>query len=124
MGLPAGAVTLGQVLDTMPFGNTLATATVSGEDLRAVVRHGYSMVGRGGFPQWAGLRVDASTLAIEVEGADGRWEALDLGGRYLVATNNFVRGGGDGYVTLRDRGEDPYDTGPGIAELFAEALGR
>ena len=121
-GLPAGAVSLGQVMDAMPFGNTLATLTLTGADLEALVEHGLTLVGRGGFPQWAGLRL--GTAGTEVEGPDGQWRALDPGARYLVATNSFLRQGGDGYTILRDKAGSPYDGGPGIADLFADALAR
>ncbi len=120
VGLPAGPVSLGQVLDTMPFGNTLATTTLSGADLTDTVRHGLAMLGRGGFAQWSGLRLEGGSIVIEA--ADGSWSPLDPAGQYLVATNNFVRNGGDGYTVLRDRGENPYDTGPGLADLLADAL--
>ena len=124
VGLPAGPVTLGQVLDTMPFGNTLATVTLTGADLESVVKHGLASAGRGAFPQWAGLRMRLFPPAIEIEQPAGTWAPLDPAARYLVATNNFLRSGGDGYTLLRDRGEDPYDTGPGLADLLAERLAK
>ena len=119
VGLPAGPISLGQVLDTMPFGNTLATLTLTGADLLAVVAHGLAMTGRGGYPQWSGLRL---TPAIEIQDPQGAWHPIDPAARYLLATNNFLRTGGDGYDTLRDRAENPYDTGPPVADLFATAL--
>ena len=129
-GLRAGPATLGDVLDAVPFGNTLATVTLTGEDLRAAVEHGLGQVGRGGFPQVAGLRMEWDVgrpvgeriAVLEIRGRDGGWAAVDPARRYLVATNNFIRGGGDGYAVLRDRGIDPYDAGPGVAELVADAL--
>ena len=66
---------------------------------------------------------DRITL-LEVHGADGTWAPLDPARRYLVATNNFMRNGGDGYTVMRDRAVDPYDAGPGVAEIVAAALGR
>ena len=119
-GLRAGPVTLGDVMDALPFGNTLATLSLTGADLRAAILHGLSLAGRGGFAQWAGMRLDG--VAIEVRAADGHWTPLDPARRYLVATNNFLRSGGDGYTMLRDGAIDPYDAGPGLAELFATAL--
>jgi len=138
-GLRAGTATLGDVLDALPFGNTLATVTLTGADLRATIEYGLGLAGRGGFPQLAGVRLAWSAArppgdritGLEVRGpavdgrGDGRgdtWAEVDPARRYLVATNNFIRGGGDGYTLLRDRGIDPYDAGPGVAELVAEAL--
>ncbi|HYZ63522.1 MAG TPA: bifunctional UDP-sugar hydrolase/5'-nucleotidase [Acetobacteraceae bacterium] len=119
-GLPQGEVTRGQVLDALPFGNTVATLGLTGADLEEALRHGLSQVGRGGFPQWAGLRLEGA--GFEVRKGDG-WAPLDKAARYEVVTNNFLRGGGDGYVVFRDRAIDPYDSGPGLDEAFAEALG-
>ena len=121
VGLPAGTITLGQVLDAMPFGNTLATTTISGETLRAAALHGLTMTGRGGYAQWAGLRIQPTLSFIEVQAQDGTWSPLDPAKQYLLATNNFLRTGGDGYTMLKD-GIDPYDTGPSIADLVADAL--
>lgn len=129
-GLRPGPATLGDVLDALPFGNTLATVTLTGADLRAAIEHGLSLVGRGGFPQVAGVRLGWSALRpvgdritdLAVRGPDGTWAEVDPGRRYLLATNSFIRSGGDGYTVLRDRGIDPYDAGPGVAELVTAAL--
>lgn len=126
-GLRAGPVTRGAVLDALPFGNTLATVKLSGADLRAALEHGLSLPGRGGFPQVAGLDWDwdptrpagARITRIAVGGAP-----LDDGRLYAVATHSFLRSGGDGYAVLRDRAVDPYDAGPGVADLVADAVGR
>ena len=120
-GLPAGQVTLGDVLEALPFGNTLATLELTGADLQAAVRHGLSQVGRGGFPQLAGLRLQG--LELQIRDGDG-WEAVDPTRRYRIATNDFLRRGGDGYIVLRDHAIDPYDAGPGVADLFADALAK
>lgn len=119
-GLPAGPVSLGQVMEALPFGNMLATVSVSGADLAAAVRHGIASAGRGGFAQWSGLRLRPD--GIEVEHDSGRWERLDFNARYLVATNNFLRQGGDGYTMLA--GADAYDAGPALTDLVAEALAQ
>lgn len=126
-GLRAGPASLGDILDALPFGNTLATLRLTGANLRAALEHGLSLPGRGGFPQVAGLlwewdltRPPGSRITrIKVGG-----QPLDLARTYLVATNSFLRGGGDGYTVMRDQAIDPYDTGPGVAELVAEAVGR
>jgi 5'-nucleotidase / UDP-sugar diphosphatase len=118
-GLPAGPVTRGQVLEALPFGNTIATMGLTGADLIAAVRHGLAQFGRGGFPQIAGLRLDGTTLMI---GRGEAWAPVDPAATYVVATNNFLRNGGDGYAVFRDRAQDPYDSGPGLDDAFVRAL--
>ncbi len=120
-GLPGGTITLGDVLTALPFGNTVATMTLSGTDLRAALLQGHSAApGKGGFPQIAGMRLRAQ--GIEIRQPGGRFVPLDPARRYVVATNDFLRGGGDGYATFRTGAIDPYDTGPGLDEVVARAV--
>jgi len=119
VGLPAGPVTRGQVLETMPFGNTIATMQLAGADLAAALRFGLGQLGRGAFPQMAGLRLEGTALLVR-HGED--WTPLDPAALYTVATNNFLRNGGDGYTVFRDRAIDPYDTGPGLDDAFVAEI--
>ncbi|GIX11265.1 bifunctional UDP-sugar hydrolase/5'-nucleotidase [Elioraea sp.] len=133
-GLPAGAVTWGDVLTVLPFSNTLATLRLSGADLRAALEAGLAGVerGAGAFPQVAGLRLvwraDAPAgrrvVSVELRTPEGGFAPLDEARLYGVVTNNFLRQGGDGYAVLRDRAIDPYDSGPNLEEVFAAWLGR
>src|SRR6059058_814612 len=92
---------------------------LKGADLIAAVRHGLTQLGRGGFPQMAGLRLDGATLMIRrFEG----WTPVDPAATYAIATNNFLRNGGDGYTVFRDQAKDPYDSGPGLDDAFVRAL--
>ena len=120
-GLPGGTITLGDVLTALPFGNTVATMTLSGADLRAALLQGVARAGKGAFPQVAGMRLRPGG-GIDVRQADGSFAPLDPARRYLVATNNFLRGGGDGYATFRSGAIDPYDTGPGLDEVVSRAI--
>jgi 5'-nucleotidase / UDP-sugar diphosphatase len=129
-GLPAGDITIGDVLTALPFGNTLATVQVTGADLRAALANGVARAGYGAFPQVAGMRYRWSPAApadrrlgqVDIRRKDGSFAPLDPNRLYTLATNNFVRTGGDGYVVLRDNGRDAYDTGPGIDEILQRAL--
>jgi 5'-nucleotidase len=129
-GLPAGDLTLGDVLSVLPFGNTVATLKLSGADLRQALANGVSRAGQGGFPQVAGLRFTWTPLAspqdrlraVEIRQPDGSFEPLDPDRIYTVVTNNFMRTGGDGYTVMRDHGIDPYDTGPGLDQVVADAI--
>lgn len=127
-GLPEGQVTYGDVLTVLPFGNTVAVMGLRGADVVAALENGLSQgAGTAGrFPQVAGIRVvwDPSAPAgsrvreVRVGGAP-----LDPGRVYRVVTNDFMRRGGDGYAMFRDRALDPYDTGPPLDEVVAEAIG-
>lgn len=128
--IDAGAVTMGEVLTVLPFQNTLSTFRISGATLRAALENGVSQVGEGAgrFPQVAGLRFafDPSrplgdrVTQVEIAAGDG-WQPLDPDRLYGVVSNNFLRGGGDGYDMLVDA-ENAYDFGPDLADVTAEYL--
>lgn len=128
-----GTVTMGEVLTVLPFQNTLATFQISGKDLVAGLESGLSQVedGAGRFPQVAGLKYsfDKSVApnagrvkSVEVmEG--GAWTPINPDKDYLVATNNYVRQGGDGYNIFADKAKNAYDYGPGLEQVVADYLG-
>ncbi|WP_338665150.1 5'-nucleotidase C-terminal domain-containing protein [Pararoseomonas sp. SCSIO 73927] len=126
-GLPAGTLTYGDVLAVLPFGNTLATLTIRGGALRAVLENGLSRLPApaGRFPQIAGLRLTFDPAAPpgqrlrEVRTAEG---PLDPDRAYRVVTNNFLRAGGDGYGVLRNEALEAYDDGPLLEEVVADHL--
>ena len=128
-GLPEGAITIGDVLTVLPFGNTVASVQVSGQQLQAALANGVGRVGTGGFPQLAGMRITWNPFAapdkrlrkVEIRQGDGSFAPLDPARLYLVATNNFVRTGGDGYAAFRD-GQNAYDSGPGVDEVVENAI--
>jgi 5'-nucleotidase len=64
-----------------------------------------------------GSRVRSAEVA-----AGGRFAPLDPGRVYRVLTNDFMRRGGDGYAVFRERAIDPYDTGPVLDEVVADAI--
>jgi 5'-nucleotidase/UDP-sugar diphosphatase len=127
-----GVVTMGEVLTVLPFQNTLATFQLTGADLKASLEGGLSEIeeGKGKFPQVAGLKYSFDKAvapnggrlkSVEVmEG--GAWVPLDDAKTYSIATNNFVRGGGDGYKLFADKAENAYDYGPGLEQVVADYL--
>lgn len=120
--LPAGDVTVGDVLGMLPFGNTIATLRIRGRDLMAALDNGLGRIGKGGFPQLAGLEAGMAGADSRLRRPDGSTAPLDPDATYLVVTNNFLRNGGDGYAALKDRAIDPYDTGPLLSDVVAAAL--
>jgi len=130
-GLPGGQVTYGDVLTTLPFGNTVATMGLRGADVLAALENGLSQGAdtAGRFPQVAGIRFvwdPAAPPGSRVRAAEvaqgSAFAALDPGRVYRVATNDFMRRGGDGYAMFRDRALDPYDGGVLVEEALAEVI--
>ncbi|RLP26886.1 5'-nucleotidase C-terminal domain-containing protein [Mesorhizobium sp. YM1C-6-2] len=127
-----GVVTMGEVLNVLPFQNTLATFQLTGKDVVASLEHGVSMVEeeKGAFPQVAGLKYsfDKSVgpnagriKSVEVM-ENGAWAPIDEAKLYTVATNNFTRGGGDGYELFEKNAENAYDFGPSLEQVVADYL--
>jgi len=129
--LDSGKVTLGEVMTILPFQNTLATFKVTGKQLLTAIENGVSEVEdvAGRFPQVSGMRFtfDASRPAgdrvtsIETQDEYG-WSNLNLYGIYGMVSNNFIRGGGDGYKVFRSA-SDIYDFGPDLADVVADYIG-
>jgi len=129
-GLPAGQVTFGDVLNVLPFSNTVATARLRGVDLLAALEHGLSR-GGGAFPQVAGIALDwapqapAGSRLLGARITQGaKAGPVRPEGDYLLVTNNFLRGGGDGYAMLRDRALEAYDGGPPLEDSLAAFMGK
>ena len=124
--IDAGDVTMGEVLTVLPFQNTLSTFKVSGETLMAALENGVSQMEevKGRFPQVSGMSftVDAfAEVGSRVSDVMVGGMALDVGKMYGVVSNNYVRGGGDGYKMFRDA-QDAYDFGPDVADVLAKYL--
>jgi 5'-nucleotidase/UDP-sugar diphosphatase len=129
--IPAGRVTLGQVLEVMPFGNTLVLLTLTGAQVKEALENGVSQVEQsaGRFPQVGGMRYSWNPSApagsritgIQVSDGRGGFTPIDPNASYRVVVNNFIAGGGDGYSVLQ-RGANKVDTGFLDADVLVEYL--
>lgn len=124
--IPAGPVTVGQILEVLPFGNTLALVTLTGAQVIEALNNGVSQVesGAGRFPQIAGfsftydpsLPAASRVTSVTVGGAP-----IDQNASYVVVTNNFMLTGGDGYSVFT-RGRNQVDTGFILADVVEEYI--
>jgi 5'-nucleotidase / UDP-sugar diphosphatase len=131
--IEGGEVTMGDVLTVLPFQNTLSTFNLTGAGIVAALENGVSEVEEeaGRFPQVSGLEFSWDAAAepgqriVEVMVRDGdAWVPIEPDKVYSVVTNNFMRGGGDGYAVFRDEGKEAYDFGPGVDEVLADYLAK
>jgi 5'-nucleotidase / UDP-sugar diphosphatase len=131
--IDAGEITMGEVLTVLPFQNTLATFEIDGSVVLEALENGLSQVEEvaGRFPQVAGIRytwdstAPAGERVVSVEVMeDGDWVSLDPDKTYLVATNNYVRNGGDGYTVFAGDDKNAYDYGPGLEYVLADYIAK
>lgn len=130
--IDAGEVTMGEVLTVLPFQNTLSTFKIKGSDVVAALENGVSQheESKGRFPQVAGIKFAFDTSKpvgervsdVMVVAADGSASAIGMDEVYGAVSNNYVRGGGDGYKTLENGSMEAYDFGPDLADVVAEYL--
>ena len=52
----------------------------------------------------------------------GEWKPIDPEKLYGIVTNNFVRGGGDGYSLFAEKAQNAYDYGPSLEQVVADYL--
>lgn len=129
--IDAGEITMGEVLEVLPFQNTLATFQLKGADVVASLESGVSRIeeGAGRFPQVSGLRYTFDPAAepgsrissVEVQ-TEGGWAPIDPETTYTIASNNFMRAGGDGYSLFAENAMNAYDYGPGLEQVVADYL--
>lgn len=127
-----GEITMGEVLTVLPFQNTLATFQLKGSDVVVALENGVSRIedGAGRFPQIAGMKFvfDANAepgnriSGVMVADGNGGFSDIDPAATYSIATNNYMRGGGDGYGVFETAGMNAYDFGPGLETVVADYL--
>ena len=130
--IDAGEVTMGEVLTVLPFQNTIATFQLKGSDVVAALENGVSQIddGAGRFPQVSGLKYSfdkskpAGSKISDVQVKEGdNFVPIDPNKTYGVVTNNYVRGGGDGYKVFATGAQNAYDFGPNLELALADYLG-
>lgn len=131
--IDAGEVTMGEVLTVLPFSNTLATFQLTGADLVASLENGVSQIAdvAGRFPQVAGLKYtfdtskDVGSRVSDVMVQEGdAWVPIDPAKTYGLVTNNYVRGGGDGYDLFDTKAINAYDFGPPLEQVVADYIAK
>ncbi|XP_077553007.1 protein 5NUC-like [Haemaphysalis longicornis] len=105
-------ITMGHILATMPFGQSVIIMTINGSELRAMFEHSVSAYGaqkkEGRFLQVSGFRVkynvgysnNCRVVSLEVlcrKCKVPRYEEVKDADVYRIVTSDYVARGGDGY---------------------------
>lgn len=98
-----GEITKGEVVTVLPFGNFVVTKELTGHQIKNILNYGLA-IGEGRFTHFSGM--DVTTEIYDNNGVkthkvvDMKFngEEMDLDRTYVVATNDFMAAGGDGYT--------------------------
>ncbi|PAK54928.1 5'-nucleotidase C-terminal domain-containing protein [Paenibacillus sp. 7541] len=145
--IPAGDITLGHLLTTMPFANNLSALKMTGAEIAAALENGISGVenGEGRFPQVSGMRfyydstkqgeqIDAVSgsvtqqgeriVKVQIQNADGTYTDMEPNAYYIVATNSYMADGGDFYRAMKQAKDADrfYELNIVDYEIFREYL--
>jgi 5'-nucleotidase / UDP-sugar diphosphatase len=117
----SGDITIGTVLEVLPFGNNIALIDITGAQLKAALENGVSKVeeNAGRFPQVAGLNfswnssfpVGKRVTSVKIHTQNGNYKHLNPQTTYRLVTNDFLLNGNDGYTTLKDEKSSIDSTG-------------
>lgn len=112
-----GEITYGDVLTTLPFGNTLATMKLTGAEIKQALEHSVKDAPKehGGFLHVSGMKftydstkaAGSRVVTMDVKNADGTFTAINPTQEYVIATNAFTAKGGDGFTVFKTA----YDQG-------------
>ncbi|WP_203364577.1 5'-nucleotidase C-terminal domain-containing protein [Bacillus sp. REN10] len=121
-----GPITVGEVINVLPFGNTLATMEVTGAELKAAFEASVKAVPaeNGGFLHVSGAKVEFDSskpageriVSISYKEADGSYVAIQENEKYVIATNAFTAKGGDGYDMFKKAYEEGRVTDLGLSD--------
>jgi 5'-nucleotidase / UDP-sugar diphosphatase len=121
-----GEITYGDVLTTLPFGNTLATMKLTGAEIKEALEHSVSQAPAesGGFLHVSGMKftydstkaAGSRVLTMDMKNVDGTYTAIDPAKEYMIATNAFTAKGGDGFTVFKTAYEQGRVTDLGASD--------
>ena len=128
-----GPLTVAQVYEIIPFGDTLVTMKLSGAQVISTLEDAvdFALANYGhSFPQnpltyVSGIHFDVNpnnakgsrVSDVQVLTSDGSYAPLESAATYTVCVNDFIAAGGDKYTALKS-GSDAIDTGFIDAEVL------
>ena len=123
--LPAGNVTMRDITTVLPFDNYLYVLTLSGSDVIKLFEFvGTVNQGAGAFPQVS--KEVSFTATYDAAGKNGKVSDVKINGKpvdpkatYKVLTNDYMAGGGDGYVVLKSS-TDTFNTSCTLRDAIIE----
>lgn len=133
--IPAGDISVGHVIEVLPFGNTLAIMDLTGAELKEAFEWSVKDIpgANGAFLHIAGAKLqydsskEAGSRVVSIEYFDqatGEYVALEDDKTYTIATNAYTAKGGDSYAVFEKAYNEGRATELGLSdwENFREQL--
>ena len=132
-----GAISVGDVLEVMPFSNTLVLVDLSGAEVKDALEGDldflitkYGARAPQTLPYVAGIRFSVSVAAVrgkrvgslQIRDGGGRFQPVTPEGVYRIVVNSFVAGGGDGFTAVKNARGFRSDTGIIDSDSFRDYL--
>ncbi|GAM09077.1 putative 5'-nucleotidase [Geobacter sp. OR-1] len=135
-GLGAGKISVGDVLEVMPFANTLVLVDLTGAELKQALEEDIDfLIGKFGkdsqaLPYIGGAVVTVQpaaangsrVTALLIKDVNGVYRPVESGTIYRIVVNAFVAKGGDGFTIIRNAGGFRSDTGIIDSDAFRDFL--
>ncbi|MEG2256514.1 MAG: 5'-nucleotidase C-terminal domain-containing protein, partial [Cetobacterium sp.] len=127
--IKTGDITKGDLISVLPFGNFIVTKYLTGAEIKDIIEHGIkdSPNAAGQFPHVAGFKFvydekqPAGSRIIEITFNN---KPLEMDKKYLVATNDFMSAGGDGYPHFKEANtENEFSALDEALREYVEKLG-
>lgn len=135
--LLAGIISVADVLELMPFANSLVLVDVSGAELKNALEDAiefllikYGRLNMKSLPYVSGINMgvkpDAAKgnriISLTVKDADGIYKPVDLARTYRTVVNIFVASGGDGFNVFKNAKGFRANTGIIDSDAFRDLL--
>ncbi len=132
----SGMVSIGTVMEVLPFNNTLFVIEISGSAIKTALEEGIDFqlsynASNPLYPYVSGMKYSVNKASLKgerisdimVKNPEGNYEPINMQKTYKLVTNSYIAlQGGDGYASLRDFTGYKYDTGLIDYEVFIEYL--
>lgn len=133
----AGAISVGDVLEVLPFGNTLVMVDLTGEELKNAIEEGiefllqrYPAQTTPAMPYLGGAEFSVQlkapmgrrVSALVIRDKDGLYQPVHPSRSYRTIVNTFVAGGGDGFASIKNSKGYRYDTGIIDSDAFRDSI--
>ncbi len=120
--IPDGKINKRTIYEVLPFDNSVAVVTLSGEDVIALFERTPETVTAGAMPQVSkevSFIINTDELTIDELRINGR--PVDPAAEYRIATNSYLAAGGDGYDIFNSK-IDFYDSSLMQRDAFIEYI--